>query len=96
MSQDWSALFADDVPGVVTATWGEGASAAVHFFLAPEEEGDGLAQIQRRVARIHGLSPVLAALSRNDAILIDGRTWRAVSQPLANGHGLSQLYLEAV
>lgn len=95
MSHDWSALFGDDVPGVVAATW-TGGGAAVHFFLVPDEEGDGLTQMQRRLARIHGPSAALAGLARNDTLAIDGRNWRAVSQALANGHGLSQVYLEAL
>lgn len=94
MAHDWSALFSDDVPGVVNATWA-GGGAAVHFFLVPDEEDAGLTQVQRRLARIHGPSAALAELARNDSLTIDGRHWRAVSQPLANGHGLSQVYLEA-
>ena len=96
MAHDWSALFDPDVPGVVTATWGEGSSVAVHLFLAPEEQSDGLTQVQRRVARLHGPTAALAGLSRNATLTINGQSWRAVSQPLANEHGLTQLYLEAL
>ena len=95
MSHDWSALFDAEVPGVVTATW-DGGAAAVHFFLVPDEENDGITQVQRRLARIHGPTATLAELARNDTLAIDGRHWRAVSQALANGHGLSQVYLEAL
>ncbi|MCO5761380.1 MAG: hypothetical protein NHG36_07700 [Chromatiaceae bacterium] len=96
MAHDWSALFDPDVPGVVTATWGDGSSAAVHLFIAPEVESDGLSQIQRRVARLHGPTTTLAGLSRNTTLTIAGQSWRAVSQPLANEHGLTQIYLEAL
>jgi hypothetical protein len=92
----FAACFAPSMPGVVTATWGNGQSAQVQWFEDVALEDNGLLALQRRQYRMQGLSADLAALERNTTVTVAGVTYRTVTIPLADAFGVSEIYLESL
>lgn len=88
--------FAEDMPGVVTATWVQGEeskSALMHLFAATDMDGDAMRHSQQRYAAQVPLAWIVG-LTQGTPIAIGGTSYTVTAKPISDGHGVATLILE--
>ena len=99
---DFAALYAADMPGVVDITLladgssSEGVVIQAQFWSEPELSPDGFISLHATRQRLQAPTARFGALRRGDRIAVGGKLYHCVTGPVDDGHGIADVYLEPV
>lgn len=94
--ENFSALYDPAMPGVVTVTPDGGTAFYAQFWRDADMEADGIVRVMGTRARIQAPALRFGDLTRGDQVDIGSESYRCVTGPVDDGHGIADVYLEPV